>query len=139
MSENVLLMFSSKNFMVSCFIFKSLSYFEFIFVFGVRACSNFTDLRVAVQLSQHLLLKRLSFLHSIFLPPLTVGVWVSFWALYSVSLILMPGLCQYHAAVLSEVWEGYSSSLVLFPQDCFGNSGSFMVPHTILGLFVLVL
>ena len=26
--------------------------------------------------------------------------------------------------VLSEVWEGYTSCFVLFPQDCFGNSGS---------------
>ena len=30
MSENVLLMFSSKSFMVSCLMFKSLSHFEFI-------------------------------------------------------------------------------------------------------------
>ena len=28
--------------------------------------------------------------------------------------------------VLSEVWEDYFSSFVLFPQDCFGHSGSFM-------------
>ena len=40
--------------------FKSLSHFEFIFVYGVRVCSNFIDLHVAVQLSQHHLLKRLS-------------------------------------------------------------------------------
>ena len=37
----------------------SLSHFEFIFVYGVRMCSNFIDLRAAVQLSQHHLLKRL--------------------------------------------------------------------------------
>ena len=24
-------------------------------------------------------------------------------------------------AVLFEVWEGYASSFVLFPQDCFGS------------------
>ena len=34
MSENVLPMFSSVSFMVSCLILKSLSYFEFIFVYG---------------------------------------------------------------------------------------------------------
>ena len=28
--------------------------------------------------------------------------------------------------VLSEVWEGYASCFVLFPQACFGNSGSFI-------------
>ena len=32
-SENVLPMFSSRSFMVSCLIFKSLSHFEFIFYF----------------------------------------------------------------------------------------------------------
>ena len=42
--------------------FKSLNIFEFIFVYSVRVCSNFTDLHVAVQLSQHHLLKKLSFL-----------------------------------------------------------------------------
>ena len=42
----------------------------FIFVYGVKKCSNFTDLHEAVQLSQHHLLMRLSYLHCIFLPPL---------------------------------------------------------------------
>ena len=39
MSEYILPMFSSKSFMVSCFIFKSLSHFEFIFVYDVKECS----------------------------------------------------------------------------------------------------
>ena len=47
MLENVLPMFSSRSFMVSCLIFKSLSHFEFIFVYGVRVCFNFTDLHEA--------------------------------------------------------------------------------------------
>ena len=61
---------------------------------------------------------------------LTVGVWVYFWALCSVSLIHIsifvpiPHCFDYCTFVaLSEVWEGYASSFVLFPQDCFGNSG----------------
>ena len=37
MLENVLALFSSRSFMVSCLTFKSLSYFKFIFVHGVRA------------------------------------------------------------------------------------------------------
>ena len=41
-----------------------------IFVYGVRKCSNFILLHVAVQFSQHHLLKRLSLPHCIFLPPL---------------------------------------------------------------------
>ena len=30
--------------MVSCLIFKSISHFEFIFVYGLRVCCNFVDL-----------------------------------------------------------------------------------------------
>ena len=64
-------MFSSKSFIVSGLTFRSLMHFEFTFVYDVRECSNFTHLHVAVQFSQHHLLKRLSFLHCIFLPPLS--------------------------------------------------------------------
>ena len=67
MSENILPLFSSGSFMVSCLILKSLSHYEFICVCGVRVCSNFTDLHVTVQLSQHHLQKRLSFPHCVFL------------------------------------------------------------------------
>ena len=55
MSENVLPMSSSRSFMMSCLIFKSLSHFEFVFVYDVRVCSNFIDLHGAVQLSWHYL------------------------------------------------------------------------------------
>ena len=34
-------MFSCKSFIVSGLTFRSLTYFEFIFVYGVRKCSNF--------------------------------------------------------------------------------------------------
>ena len=67
MSLSVLPMFSSKSFIVSGLTFRSLIHFEFTFVCGVRKCSNFIVLHVAVQFSQHHLLKRLSFLHCIFL------------------------------------------------------------------------
>ena len=63
-------MFSFRSFIVSSLTFRFLIHFKFIFVYGVRECSNFTLFRVAVQFSQQLLLKRLSFLHSIFLLPL---------------------------------------------------------------------
>ena len=62
-------MFSSKRFIVSGLICRSLIHLEFIFVYGVRECSNFILFHVAVQFSQHHLLKRLSFLHCICLPP----------------------------------------------------------------------
>ena len=71
MSESVLPMFSSGSFIVSDIIFKSLIHFEFIFVYGVRKCSSFILLQVVDQFFQHHLLKRLSFLHCIFL-----GGWI---------------------------------------------------------------
>ena len=71
MPESVGPMISSKSFIVSDLIFRSLIHFEFIFVYGVRECSNFILSHVAVQFSQHHLLNRLSFLHCIFLPPLS--------------------------------------------------------------------
>ena len=66
MSKSVLPMFSSRSLKVSVLTFRSLIYFEFIFIDGVRECSNFIILHVAVQFSQHHLLKRLSFLYCIF-------------------------------------------------------------------------
>ena len=51
MSKNVLHMFSSRSLMVSGLMFKSLSHFEVICVRGVRVCSSFIDLHVAVQVS----------------------------------------------------------------------------------------
>ena len=62
---------SSRSFIVSCLTFRSLIHFEFIFVYGVRKCSSFILLQVFDQFSLHHLLKRLSSLHCIVLPPLS--------------------------------------------------------------------
>ena len=51
--DNVLPVFSSRSFMVSCLMFKSLSHFEFIFVCGERVYSNFTDLHVFYNLDSN--------------------------------------------------------------------------------------
>ena len=64
-------MFLFKSFIVSALTFRSLTHFEFVFVYGVRKCSNFILLHVAVQFSQNHLLKRISLPHCIFLPPLS--------------------------------------------------------------------
>ena len=53
---------------------KYLSHFErviFVVVYFVRVCSNFISLHVAVQISQHHLLRRLSFSHCMFSSPLS--------------------------------------------------------------------
>ena len=69
--HRVFCLFSSKSFVVSNLTFSSSIHFEFIFVYGVKKCSNFILLHIAVQFSQHHLLKRLSLPHCIFLPPLS--------------------------------------------------------------------
>ena len=59
-------MFSSKSVMVSDLTFSFLIPFEFTFLFDDRKCLNFTLLPLAVQVSQHHLLKRLSYVHCIY-------------------------------------------------------------------------
>ena len=56
-------MFSSKSLIVSGLTRRSLTHLDFIFVYGVRKCSDFIRLHVAVQFSQHHVLKRLSLSH----------------------------------------------------------------------------
>ena len=46
-------MFFSKSIIVYGLTFRSLIYCEFIFVYGVRKCSNFILLQVSVQFPQH--------------------------------------------------------------------------------------
>lgn len=78
MSKSVLPVFSFRGFTVSGLTFNpfwSLIHFEFIFVYSVRYYSNVILLHVVVQFSQHQLLKRLSFLHCIFLPTLSQMNW----------------------------------------------------------------
>ena len=48
----------------------------FIFVHGVRMCSNFIALEAAVQLTQNHLLKRLPSSHFVFMPPLSKNNWL---------------------------------------------------------------
>ena len=106
MSKSVLPMFSSKSFIVSGLTFRSLIHFEFTFVYGVRECSNFIPLHVAVQFSQHHLLKRLSFLHCIFLPPLSKIMWPYVRGFISGLSILFHWsiflfLCQYYTVLIT--------------------------------------
>ena len=92
-------MFSPRRFMASGLPFKALTHFELIFVSGVRRYgSRFILLHVAVQFSQHHLLKKLSFLHCVFLTLLSkitwTSMWIYSWAFYSFSLtfvsVFMP-------------------------------------------------
>ena len=66
-------MFSCESFVTSSLTFRSLIHFEFISVYSIREFSNFILLQVFVQSSQHHLLKRLCFLHCIFLKAVTIS------------------------------------------------------------------
>ena len=70
-SEIFLPVFSSRTLMVLQLIFKSFIHLEFIFVYGINWWSSFIFLHVAVQISQHHLLKKLLLFHFMLLPPLS--------------------------------------------------------------------
>ena len=104
--SSVLSMFSIKNFIDSGFTFRSLIHFEFMFVYGVRKCSNFILSHVAVQFSQHHLLRRLSLSHCISLIPLSKisyplvhGFISKLSILFHWSIFLF--LCQYHTVLMT--------------------------------------
>ena len=122
MSLRVLPLFSSKSFIVSGLTFRSLIHFEFIFVYRVRKCSNFILLHVAVQFSH--LLKRLSLLHCLFLPPLSKirypqvhGFISGLSILFHWSIFLC--LCRYHTVLMTVALQYNLKSGRLIPPAPF--------------------
>ena len=123
--------------MVWWLIFKCFIHLEFIFVYGISWWSSFIFLHVAVQISQHHLLKRLFLLHFTFYVPLLnkliIETWVYFWDLYSLPLIyvsilmLVPDCFDYCGLVIEfDIRYCDPSYFVLLSQDCWGYSGSFL-------------
>ena len=149
MAKKVLPMFSSRNFILGL-TFRSLTSYEFIFVFDIRKCSNFILLHVAVQFSQHHLLKRLFFLHCIFLPhllytncPQVMDLFRGFlsrsidlYFCFSSSIILFD---DYSFVVYSQVMEPNSSSSMFLSLESFVSSRSFVFTYELNNFFVLVL
>lgn len=90
----------SRRLIVLHFTFRYITHFELIFVKHVRSVSRLIFLPVNVQLFQHHLLKRLSFLHRIAFSPLefllTIFVGVCSWALCSLPLICLS-FHQHHS------------------------------------------
>ena len=124
MSPSVLSMFSTKSFTVSGLTFRSLIHFEFIFVYGVKKCSNFILLYIVIQFSQHHLLKRLSLLHCIFLPPLSKirypqvhGFISGLSILFHWSIFLFS--CQYHTVLMTVTLQYNLKSETLIPPAPF--------------------
>ena len=140
MSSNVLLMFSFKSFIGSGLTFRSLIHFEFIFVYGVRKCSNYIVFHVAVQFSQHHLLKRLYLPHCIFVPPLPkirspqVHGFISGLSILFHWFICLF-LCRHHTVLMTVALQSNLKSGRLIPpapffsQDCSGYLGSLVFPY----------
>ena len=120
MSSSVLPVFSSKSFIVSGLTFRSLIHFELIFLNGVKKCSNFIILLVAVYFSKHHLLNRLSLPHCIFLPhlskiryPYLCGFISEFSVLFHWSIFLF--LCHYHTILITVALQYSLKSGSLIP------------------------
>ena len=125
MSENVLLMFSSRSFMVSCLIFKSLSHLEFILCILWGSVLTLLIYIWLSKLSQHQLCKRLYFLYCIFLPPLSNINWLQVCGFTSGLSILFHWsvymfLGQYHIVFISiAFWYCLKSGMIMPPPFFF--------------------
>ena len=124
MSYSVLPMFSSKSYIVYGPTFRLFIHFEFIFVYGVRRGSNLILSHLAVQFSQYHLLKTLSFLHCIVLPPLSKircpqvrGFISGLSILLHWSIFLF--LCQYHTVLITVALQYSLKSGRLIPPTPF--------------------
>ena len=138
MSKSVLLMFSSKSFIVAGLTFMYLIHFEFTFVYGVRKCSKFI---LYAQLSsfptplfEEAIFSSLYILASFVEDKVPTGTWVYLRAFYLVLLIYVSVVvpvpyclddCRF--AVQSEIRKVDSSSSILISQDCFGYSGYLVI------------
>ena len=93
--------FSSRSFTVSCLILRFLKHIELTFAYSVRDCSDFIDLHVAVQHSQHdLWFSIVNSCHFVE-DSLTTDVWVfpGPSILFPCSICLFWG--QYYAVVIT--------------------------------------
>ena len=143
MSSSVLPMFSPKSFIVSGLTFRLLIYFEFIFLYGVRKCSNFILLQIAVQFSQHRLLNRLSLSHCIFLPLLSKirypelrGFISGLSILFHWSIFLF--LCQYHTVLMTVAFYITWSQKAWFLQlHSFWYWNTFLINVVILHIILM--
>ena len=140
MSKSVLPMFSSRSFILSGLMLRSLIHFEFIFVYNVRKCSSFILSQVVDQFSQHHLLEiifsPLYIFASFVKDKVPIGAWVYLWVFYLVPLVYVSvfvpvpyRLDDCGFVVQSEVKKVDSSSSILLSQDYLGYSGSFVFPY----------
>ena len=123
MSSNVLPMFSSRSFIVSDLMFRSLIHFDFIFVMVLESVLVSFFYRWLTSFPSTTCLRD-SFLHCIFLPSfvkdnMTIGAWIHLWAIlfhWSIYFFFVPVpycLDDCGLVVQSEVRQVDSSSTTL--------------------------
>ena len=124
MSKRLLLMFSFRCFIVSGLTFRSIIHLQFIAVYAVRKWSGFILLHAAVQFPRHHLLKRMSFLHCISLPPFSqinwpykCGLISGLSILFQLSMCLF--LCQYHTVLITTALQYSLKSRIVIPPALF--------------------
>ena len=129
-------MISSESFIVPGFTFRSLIHFEFIFAYSVAIWYNLILLHVAVH---HHLLKRLHFLHCVFLPRLSEircsyvhGFISGLFILFHGSTFLL--LCQLHAVLMTIALYSLQSGKLMHPAPFF----VFKIAFAIHGLYVSI-
>ena len=125
-------MFFSRSSMGSGLTFRCLIHFEFIFLYGVRKCSDFILLHEAVQVSQQHLLKRLLFPHCIFLPSLShinwlyvcrfiSGLFILFYWSMHLFLCQYQSVFNYYSFVLYFETRACDASKFVLSQEWFGG------------------
>ena len=119
MSSSVLPVFLEEFYSFWSYI-QALIHFEFIFVYGVRKCSNLVLSHVAIQFSQHFIEETvfapLYILASFVKNKVPIGAWVYFWAFYLFHWSVFLFLCQYHTVLMSTaLWYNLKSGRLIPP------------------------
>ena len=117
-------MFSSKSFIVSGLTFRSLVHFEFIFVYGVKKCSNFIFLQCSCQVFPAPLIEEAAFaplyiLASFVKNKVPIGAWVYFWAFILFHWSIFLFLFQYHNVLMTIALQYNLKSGKLIPSAPF--------------------
>ena len=99
-------MFSSRSYILSILILRSLNHFEcfFFFVYSVRECSHCfmcSSPGYSAPLVEKTVFSPLYVLTSFFIDQLTISAWVYFCPLYFVPLIYVSVLCWYHTVLIT--------------------------------------
>ena len=151
MSESILPVFSSRNFIVSGHMFRSLIHFEFIFCVWHQKVFQFHSFISGRPVFPAPLVKEIVFnplyiLASFVKNKVSIGVWIYLWTFYFVPLIYISAfvpvpccLADCGFVVEPEVRQVDSSRSILLSQDCFGYSRFFCISIQIVKLFVLAL